>query len=286
MLASVVAFTPRQDAELLRAIDSYCRYTLNSVAAKDLLATQIEAKELPISRVSPLRRDTPSQTLGHRASLLAEFSRGVAQILPTAYFEETRRDGSIQRTVEANAHLLLPAVRHGLYGDNVSKYFKERGEDAEVQFSYDRRRAWEFWRLGMKGNKDFITESTFGQLYQKLLMRDTDFAALGSTADRFVYADWERIEEAEDDHTTDFGTALRILEQELTSDLVPLLIRTPNGRLKMGASRDCWVLNPRARADWRGCYQLIGSFLARASAVRDFRFSVAFAPTFWKLLLG
>ena len=117
-------------------------------------------------------------------------------------------------------------------------------------------------------------------------MRDTDFTALYSTNERFVYCDWSRIEEAEDDHSTNFGTALRILEQELMSDFVPLLIRTPNGRLKAGVCRDCWVLNPRAKADWRGCYQLIGSFLARASAVKDFRFSVAFAPTFWKLLLG
>ena len=76
-----------------------------------------------------------------------------------------------------------------------------------------------------------------------------------------------------------------MLEQELMSDMVPLLIRAPNNRLKMGLKRDCWVLNPNVvKDDELKVYYWLGGRLARCSLEANY-LRVALAPTVWKLLL-
>ena len=37
----------------------------------------------------------------------------------------------------------------------------------------------------------------------------------------------------------------RTMEKELMSDMLPLLIQTPNGRHRCGIKRDCFRLNPK-----------------------------------------
>jgi len=58
----------------------------------------------------------------------------------------------------------------------------------------------------------------------------------------------------------------------------------------MGFKRDCWVLNPRitnaSHPEWMKCYQFIGSVIGRYSVKIKLTLVVAFAPTFWKMLLN
>ena len=76
-----------------------------------------------------------------------------------------------------------------------------------------------------------------------------------------------------------------MLEQELMSDMMPMLIRCPNNRLKMGLKRDCWTLNPKVtKDDELKCYYFLGGRLARCSLEEKY-LRVALAPTVWKLLL-
>lgn len=137
----------------------------------------------------------------------------------------------------------------------------------------------------MKENKDFIRDSFFGQYFQQLSMRDSEFTCF-QTSSGATNCDFG---DSEYNQYADFIN--RLVEQELMSDMVPLLIRTPNGQNKLGIKRDCWVLNPRVtqvqNPEWMKCYQLIGSMIAKFSFDNSqHAFAVAFAPTFWKLLLN
>ena len=68
--------------------------------------------------------------------------------------------------------------------------------------------------------------------------------------------------------------------------MVPLLIRAPNNRLKMGLKRDCWRLNPKViKDDELKVYYFLGGRLARCS-LEGKNIRVALAPTVWMLLLG
>ena len=71
--------------------------------------------------------------------------------------------------------------------------------------------------------------------------------------------------------------------------MISLLIRTPNGQHNQGIKRDCWVLNPRItqakNPELMKCYQLIGGLMTRCGLDAEQQVSIAFAPTFWKLLL-
>jgi len=56
----------------------------------------------------------------------------------------------------------------------------------------------------------------------------------------------------------------RTVEKELMSEMVTLLIKTPNGRLRCGLKRDCFKLNPKTtNSNYMKCYQFIGSMLGR-----------------------
>lgn len=70
-------------------------------------------------------------------------------------------------------------------------------------------------------------------------MRDSEFTCF-QTSDKATENDF-----SDSDYNAEVGTLNRLAEQELMSDMVPLLVRTPNGQNKLGIKRDCWVLNPR-----------------------------------------
>ena len=77
----------------------------------------------------------------------------------------------------------------------------------------------------------------------------------------------------------------RTMERELMSDMVPLLIKTPNGRLRCGLKRDCFKLNPKiTNSNYMKCYQFIGSMLGEFLFKDHLCFLVSMAPTFWMLL--
>ena len=73
MLDDVLNFTPEQDMELLRAIDSYRKESLSDIDPKVFQPSQIDVNKLPLSAISPLK-DVAVQTLQNRARLLVEFS--------------------------------------------------------------------------------------------------------------------------------------------------------------------------------------------------------------------
>ena len=77
----------------------------------------------------------------------------------------------------------------------------------------------------------------------------------------------------------------RTMERELMSEMIPLLIKTPNGRLRCGLKRDCFKLNPKAtNPNYIKCYQFIGSMLGQFLIKDHLCFLVPMAPTFWMLL--
>ena len=180
--------------------------------------------------------------------------------------------------------LLLPSVKKELYNKRLSDFFALKGNAETQSLNLDRVLGDEFWKLGMKENKDFIRDSFFGQYFQQLSMRDSEFTCF-QTSDKATENDF-----SDSDYNAEVGTLNRLAEQELMSDMVPLLVRTPNGQNKLGIKRDCWVLSPRVtqiqNPEWMKCYQLIGSMIAKYSFDKVYNFTVAFAPTFWKLLLN
>lgn len=69
------------------------------------------------------------------------------------------------------------------------------------------------------------------------------------------------------------------------SDMLPLLIKTPNGRLQSGTKRDCFTLNPRmTNPEWMKCYNFIGAMVGRYMVKDDQYFGIPMAPTFWMLI--
>ncbi len=68
------------------------------------------------------------------------------------------------------------------------------------------------------------------------------------------------------------------------SGFIPLLIPSPNGRLRCGLNRDTFRLNPKVNLNqYMKCYQFIGSYIARAMVLDKWWISVTFANTFWML---
>jgi len=76
----------------------------------------------------------------------------------------------------------------------------------------------------------------------------------------------------------------RNMEKELMSGLIPLLIPSPNGRLRCGLNRDTFRLNPKVTLNkYMKCYQFIGSYIARTMVKDSFWLGVTLANTFWML---
>jgi len=62
--------------------------------------------------------------------------------------------------------LLLPSVKKDLYRKRVDAYFNQKGNSDSHSLQIDRAIGDEFFKLGMKENKEFIKDSIFGQLFQ------------------------------------------------------------------------------------------------------------------------
>ena len=65
--------------------------------------------------------------------------------------------------------------------------------------------------------------------------------------------------ESVDDCGGGYSESIAEMCDELQNGSVPLLVLTPNGRDEAGANRDCFLLNPMARAQThQGMFKFLG----------------------------
>jgi len=117
------------------------------------------------------------------------------------------------------------------------------------------------------------------------MLRDTDFTMMQNTHNSFItevvddYYDDSDVREA-----NDAAFVFRTMEKELMSDMLPLFIKTPNGRHRCGIKRECYKVNPMmVNSDWMKCYQFIGALIGRNMIKDHLWFGMPLAPTFWML---
>merc|ERR1719230_880174 len=169
--------------------------------------------------------------------------------------------------------------------DKLQEYYEFRDTQMRTTFKLIIKDALDFMKLGIKNNPDFITKSCFGQMFHHLQVRDADFTMLQNNGNAFSSEEVDSFPEDAPNLEGDTSPwVFRQIERELMSDQLPLFIKTPNGRHKMGIKRDCYLLNPQMKnQDWMKCYQYIGSQVARIMC-KDYLFwGVPMAPTFYML---
>lgn len=222
----------------------------------------------------------------NRVALLFRFSKSVDALFPDTFFEKDVSESSIANKIKECSTILLPSVKMRFFKTQLQEYWDLRNQAISCPFRYDRREAYEFLKLGIKNNPDFINSSTFGQLYQICLLRDAEFSMMQNTHNSFD------IEVREDDYhesdireDNDSAYAFRMIETELMSEQLPLFVRTPNGRFQAGTKRDCFHVNPRMHnPEWMKCYQFIGALIGRVMVKDHLWFGMPLAPTFWMLV--
>lgn len=81
--------------------------------------------------------------------------------------------------------MLLPSIKLNLFQEKLVASIELRGTDMPVAVRYNRKLAVDFLNLNVKNNPRFIQDSTFGQVYQACLLRDSDFSNFGSIGNVF-----------------------------------------------------------------------------------------------------
>jgi len=81
--------------------------------------------------------------------------------------------------------LVLPSVKMRFFKSQLTAYWESRARSISTPFRYNRKEAYEFFKLGIKNNPDFIHASTFGQLYQICLLKDAEFGMMANTGNSF-----------------------------------------------------------------------------------------------------
>lgn len=150
----------------------------------------------------------------------------------------------------------------------------------------DRKTTYDFFESGVKHNPAFVTESHFGALTQQCYSSNSNFLFMANMTTNSFNANFDKVGK-DDEFAPNLQTntyTYRLVEKELQSDMVPLLVRTPNGQMQKGLLRNCWVANPNERdVSHLKFYKFIGCFIARCILRENLCLKVHFAPTFWKL---
>jgi len=137
-----------------------------------------------------------------------------------------------------------------------------------------------FRKTAVKEDPRFITESCFGQHLTAVQSMNAEFTGLAGHDRNFNYTVYP------DDKS--YSWLYEELMREINSPENPLLIRTLNNAQKIGCKRDCWIVNPRMTdAKLLKAFQFLGSLIAQRfeKGPDDNPLNIAYAPTFWKMLL-
>ena len=181
--------------------------------------------------------------------------------------------------------MILPSLKQTLVEKLLQEYIALRNTYIETPFKYNRKAALEFSNLGIPNNPDFIRNSTFGQLFQTCLNKNPDFAMMQNLRGIGCFSVEYDYDPSDIQEENKSAFIFRAIEKDLMSEMVPLLIKIPNGRLRCGLKRDCYKLNPKTtNPNYMKCYEFIGSLLGRILFRYKLFFGVPMAPTFWMLL--
>jgi E3 ubiquitin-protein ligase HERC2 len=83
-----------------------------------------------------------------------------------------------------------------------------------------------------------------------------------------------------------YRESLDNMAKELESDLLPLLIKSPNNRNDHGSNRDCFILNPSARSPTHlEMFKFFGALLSFHIGTKS-PTPLHLAPSVWKSILG
>lgn len=154
---------------------------------KELRETQFDLSSFQLathSKVKNMDRDL----VQNRVNLLFNFSKSVDDLLPSTYFEESMSKNSIANKIKENQTLLIPSVKMRFFKTQLQAYWNVRATSISVPFRYNKKEAEDFSKLGKENNPDFIHASVFGQLYQKCLITDAEFAMMTNTDHAFTFA--------------------------------------------------------------------------------------------------
>ncbi len=81
---------------------------------------------------------------------------------------------------------MVPSLKKHLFKDYLKEYFTFRATDVPLTFRYNRKMAVDFYKQGLKNNPDFITQSTFGQLFSQCLAKSPDFQMMQNESAAFT----------------------------------------------------------------------------------------------------
>ncbi|XP_012867362.1 PREDICTED: E3 ubiquitin-protein ligase HERC2 [Dipodomys ordii] len=125
------------------------------------------------------------------------------------------------------------------------------------------------------------TKSVFGQMCAKMSSFSPDSLLLPHRVWKVKF-----VGESVDDCGGGYSESIAEICEELQNGLTPLLIVTPNGRDESGANRDCYLLNPAARAPVHcSMFRFLGVLLGIAIRTGS-PLSLNLAEPVWKQLAG
>ena len=177
-------FNKDADFELLRSIDKRVHDLNESDEIKNLRETQFDQSTFKLANDSAVKKMN-TDLVQNRVDLLFRFSKSVDTLLPDTYFQENAFKGSIGDLIQQNQTLLLPSVKMRFFKEQLKTYWEQRANQINTPFRYNRKEAYDFLKLGIKSNPDFVHASTFGQLYQICLLKDAEFGMMANTGNSF-----------------------------------------------------------------------------------------------------
>ena len=83
-----------------------------------------------------------------------------------------------------------------------------------------------------------------------------------------------------------YGNVKRVILTELHSDILPLLIQSPNSRNELGQFRDRFILNPSSSTPSHlSMFKFLGGLIAHSLMTKE-HWKFKFTPLTWKQIIG
>eukprot|EP00118_Oscarella_pearsei_P022139 m.252837 g.252837 ORF g.252837 m.252837 type:complete len:501 (+) comp40356_c1_seq2:12583-14085(+) len=239
-------------------------------------------KEVPIEYNHLQSIDT--KVLRNRLVLLNHFSSLLGPCismfnLERSDVEEEDGDTSFSVGFDELRGLLVPSVKDSIFKRVVLQSMirdRPHGPVIEVNRIQIKRSRSRSGYAGPDGSK-----SVFGQICAKMVTAGPETLYMAQRVWKVKF-----IGESVDDCGGGYSESVSEMCDELQNGYTPLLIQTPNGREETGVNRDCFILNPEARAPQHlNMFRFLG-MLCGIGIRTGQPISINLAPPVWKQLAG
>lgn len=212
-----------------------------------------------------------------RFKILQSLNAALKNAIPYINLAEVK-EGRISSVLSSCRGLIFEHIKEPILASALDETI---GNGGKFELRLSRSRARKYISLGVPDHDARFT--VYAQAFRQ--MRDLPASVLrrAKVGDGQLYTTTfmgERSQDAGGPYRESFA----MYAQELQSDALPLLIKTPNGKLDMGYNRDRYLLHPNSTSPTHlDMFEFLGKLMGVAIRSKEYM-ALNIAPIIWKLL--